>query len=116
MSQDFTSSNPVVQAIINGTAPQPARLAAARGLLPLPQSDLIEVLVALRHSDDAEIAEAATETLTSQNSADFLIAAKATDTPLAVLSYFATADGISHEVREATVLNSRTPDEAIAVL
>jgi hypothetical protein len=61
-----TSTNPVVEAIVSGTAPQPARLAAASGLLPLPQADLLEVLVALRESDDAEIAEAATETLSSQ--------------------------------------------------
>ena len=105
-----------MQAIVGGTAPQPARLAAARGLLPLPQSDLIEVLVALRQNDDPEIAEAATATLTSQDNADFLVEAKAEATALSVLSYFATEDYISREVREATVLNSRTPDEAIAAL
>ena len=54
------STNPVVQAILNGTAPQQAKLAAASGLLPLAQSDLLEVLVALRQSEDAELAEAAT--------------------------------------------------------
>ena len=116
MSTNVTSTNPVVLAVISGTAPQPARLAAARGLLPLPQSDLIEVLVALRHSNDAEIAEAAAATLTSQNNEDFLIAAKASGTPLSVLTYFATDAGISREVREATVLNNGTPDEAIAAL
>jgi hypothetical protein len=116
LSTNVTSTNPVVLAVISGTAPQPARLAAARGLLPLPQSDLIEVLVALRQSEDAELAEAAAETLTSQNSEDFLIAAKESETPLSVLTYFATDAGISREVREATVLNNRTPDEAIAAL
>jgi hypothetical protein len=105
-----------VQAIVSGKAPLPARLAAARGLLPLPQSDLIEVLVALRRSDDPEIAEAATATLTSQDNADFLGEAKSETTSLSVLSYFATEAHLSREVREATVLNSRTPDEAIAVL
>ena len=103
-------------AIIGGKAPQPARLAAARGLLPLPQSDLIEVLVALHQSDDTEIAEAAAETLKSQTREDFLIAAKADDTPLSVLTYLATDAGIGPDVREATVLNNRTPDEAIATL
>jgi hypothetical protein len=116
LSTNVTSTNPVVVAVISGKAPHPARLAAARGLLPLPQSELIEVLVALRQSDDAEIAEAAGETLSSQNSQDFLIAAKASDTPLSVLTYFATAAHITREVREATVLNNRTPDEAIAAL
>ena len=62
-----TSTNPAVQAIIGGTAPHQARLAAASGFLPLPQSDLLEVLVALRASDDSEIAEAAKETLESQD-------------------------------------------------
>lgn len=103
-----------MRAIIGGTAPQPARLAAARGLLPLPQSDLIEVLVALRQCDDAEIAEAAAATLTSQTSEDFLIAAKADATPQSVLTYLATDANITREVREATILNNRTPDEGIA--
>jgi len=54
LTPEITSTNPVVQAIISGKAPQPARLAAARGLLPLPQNDLLEVLVALTTSDDAQ--------------------------------------------------------------
>ena len=82
-----TSTNPVVQAIVSGSAPQPARLAAASGLLPLPQADLLEVLVALRESEDAEIAEAATSTLASQENEDLLSAAKAPDTSPAVLGF-----------------------------
>lgn len=105
-----------MQAIVSGTAPQPARLAAARGLLPLPQADLIEVLVALRQSDNAEIAEAAQATLTSQSNEDLLIAAKADETSLSVLSYLATEANVGREVREATVLNKNTPDDAIAAL
>jgi hypothetical protein len=116
LSTSVTSTNPVVLAIIGGTAPQPARLAAARGLLPLPQADLFEVLAALRQSDDAEIAEAAAATLTSQTSEDFLMAAKADATSQSVLTYLATDAHISREVREATILNNRTPDEAIAAL
>lgn len=104
----------MVVAIISGKAPQPARLAAARGMLPLPQSDLIEVLVALRQSDDAEIAEAAAATLTSQTSEDFLMAAKADATSQSVLTYLATDANITREVHEAAILNNRTPDEAIA--
>jgi hypothetical protein len=46
MNAEIISTNPAVKAIITGTAPQPARLAAARGILPLPQTDLLEVLVA----------------------------------------------------------------------
>jgi hypothetical protein len=114
LSTEVTSSNPVVRRIIGGTAPQPARLAAARGLLPLPQSDLIEVLVALRESPDAEIAEAAAATLASQTSEDFMVAAKSDATALSVLTYLATDPNISREVCEATILNNQTSDEAIA--
>ena len=110
-----TSTNPAVQAIINGTAPQPARLAAASGLLPLPQSDLLEVLVALRQSGDREIAEAAASTLESQDPADLLTAAKDSETTAAVLAFFASAP-VAPEVHEAVAQNTNTPDEAIALL
>ena len=76
---------------------QPARLAAASGLLPLPQADFLEVLVALRESDDAEIAEAATETLASQETSDLVTAAKSQDTSAAVLDFLGTS-GSSREV------------------
>ena len=114
MSTEITSTNPTVRAIIGGTAPQPARLAAASGLLPLPQTDLFEVLVALRHSDDAEIAAAAEETLKSQSTDDILIAAKAHDTPPSVLDYIATFPGANRQIHEAIVLNHKTSDSAVA--
>lgn len=108
-----TSTNPVVQAIVGGSAPQPARLAAASGLLPLAQADLLEVLVALRESDDAEIAEAATSTLASQEQEDLLTAAKASDTSAAVLGFLGTVAG-NRDVHEAVIQNTNTPDAAIA--
>jgi regulator of extracellular matrix RemA (YlzA/DUF370 family) len=111
-----TSTNPAVRAIIEGAAPQQARLAAASGLLPLPQSDLLEVLVALREADDAEIAAAAKETLTEQAAEDFLSAAKSPETAPAVLDYLALSPSDGREIHEAVILNNRTSDEAIAAL
>jgi hypothetical protein len=116
LSSEITSANPVVEAIITGSAPQPARLAAARGLLPLPQQDLLEVLVALSNNSDAEIAEAATETLQSENPDELLIAAKADETAPTVLAYLANQADARREIHEALILNSNTPDEALAVL
>ena len=116
MTAEITSTNPVVQAIISGKAPQPARLAAARGILPLPQNDLLEVLVALTASDDAQIAAAATETLQAESAEELLNAASDQDTAPNVLAYLATrADG-TPELYEATILNTRTPDHALASL
>jgi len=111
-----TPMNPVVQAILNGSAPQQAKLAAASGLLPLAQSDLLEVLVALRLSEDAALAEAAKATLDSQTSDDLLTAAKSAETSTAVLDYVAESSGGDHHVHEAVVLNKNTSDKAIAGL
>lgn len=110
-----TSTNPVVQAIVGGTAPPQARLAAARGLLPLPQADLLEVLVALSDSEDTETAEAAASTLESQENDDLLTAARAADTSAAVLAFIGSMK-TTREVHEAVILNPGTPDEAIVRL
>jgi hypothetical protein len=116
LTAEITSTNPVVEAIISGSAPQRARLAAARGMLPLPQSDLLEVLVALTTNDDAQIASAATETLKAESVEDLLIAATGPDTAPNVLAYLATQTDGKPEIYEAAILNTRTPDQALAQL
>jgi len=116
LTAEITSTNPVVQAIISGKAPQPARLAAARGMLPLPQSDLLEVLVALTSSDDTQIASAAVETLQNESTEDLLLAASGEDTAPNVLAYLATVTDGKQEIYEAAILNTRTPDQALAKL
>lgn len=116
MTSEITSTNPVVQAIVSGKAPQPARLAAARGMLPLPQSDLLEVLVVLTSTDDAQIAAAAAETLKNESPEDLLTAASAEETAPNVLAYLVTVADGKQEVYEAAILNTRTPDQALAKL
>ena len=85
-------------------------------MLPLAQNDLLEVLVALTASDDAQIASAAAETLQDESAEDLLIAASGQDTAPNVLGYLATRTGAKQEVYEATILNARTPDQALAKL
>ncbi len=116
MSADVTSTNPVVQAIISGTAPQPARMAAARGMLPLPQEELLEVLVALVAGDDAEIAQTAKATLEEQEPAALLNVAAGGEASTNVLDYLARRANAGREIHEAVALNARTPDGAIAAL
>lgn len=105
-----------MKAIIEGSAPQPARLAAARGLLPLPQNDLLELLVALTESEDSEIGAAARETLKGEKDEDLLVAAKNDTTSRRVLGYLATRAKAKRELYEATIQNRNTPDEALALL
>lgn len=85
-------------------------------MLPLPQTDLLEVLVALTASDDVQIASAANETLKAEAPEDLLVAATGTDTAPNVLAYLATQTDGKPEIYEATILNTRTPDQALAQL
>lgn len=116
MSTEASSTNPVVESIISGHAPATARLAAARGLLPLPQADLLEALVHLSADNDAEVARAAQATLSAQAPSDLLNVATANDTAPTVLGYLASRTDAGPEVLEAVAGNHHTPDEAIALL
>ncbi len=116
MSSTPGSTNPVVQSIISGKAPLTARLAAARGLLPLPQADLLEVLVFLRGSDEADLAKAAQATLEAQEPKDLLTVAQSGEAPPSVLGYLASLPNSTAEIQEAIAGNQSTPNEAIALL
>jgi hypothetical protein len=116
LSANATSTNPIVQAIVAGKAPQAAQMAAARGLLPLDQADMLEALVALRASANATIAQAAEETLLAQEPETLLGVASASETAPSVLGYLAARPNLGHAVHEAVTLNALTPDEAIALL
>jgi hypothetical protein len=116
MTEQIKSSNPVVAAIIKGKVPPSARLAAARGLLPLAQVDLLEVLVALEKSDDTELASAARQTLASQEQQGILLIAEDKETAPTVLGYLAKLPNAGKQIHEAVALNTSTPDDAIAQL
>lgn len=114
MSSQIESTNPVVRSVIEGSVPRPAQLAAARGVLPLPQNDLLEILVAFTGNADTEISASARETLASQDEAMLLNAIRSTDIPASVLNYFAGQDGVSVEIHRSILSNSKTPTETIA--
>ncbi|MDX6529483.1 MAG: hypothetical protein QOH41_1773 [Blastocatellia bacterium] len=116
MSTEITSTNPVVKSIISRKAPAAARLAAARGLLPLSQTDLLEALVHLSTDNDPEVAHAAQSTLGTQQSQDLLSVAKSDDAAPAVLGHLASISNGGPDLHEAVAANSNTPDEAIAML
>jgi hypothetical protein len=116
MSVDIESTNPVVRAVIEGSAPRPAQIAAARGILPLPQNDLLEVLVAFAASGDVEIAEHARTTIGNHDANVLRDSVASPDVPVAVLNYFADRPGSGYETYEAIVNNPRTPTSTIVSL
>src|SRR5687767_1068047 len=91
-------------------------MAAARGLLPLPQADLLEALVFLQASTNPDLKKAAQATLESQQPHELLDVARSRDTAPAVLEYFASRAATNPEIHEAVALNASTPDQAIARL
>lgn len=113
MSFEINSENPVVKAIIAGTAPQPARLAAARGILPLPQNDLLEILVHLVKDADTELARTAESTLSSQETDKLEELAKSDELAPQVLAYFIETEGFPAKIQDAVLANSQTPPESL---
>ena len=114
MSFEIYSSNPAVKAIVSGTAPRPAQIAAARGILPLSQNDLLEILVGLAQGDDGELSETAQKTLAEQDQAELGKVIKSSETAPTVLSFFAESTGLPKEIYESILTNANTPTTAIA--
>lgn len=116
MPTEVKSSDPVVQAIISGSAPANARMAAARGLLPLPQTDLLEALVFLSTDSNEAIAKAAQATLGEQQAGDLLNVARDSETAPTVLGYLASLRDAGPDLHEAVATHANTQDAAIALL
>jgi len=91
-------------------------MAAARGLLPLAQGELLEALVCLRSDADGAIAKAAQATLDSQTPDDLLNVARAADAGGSVLGYLAAQTNFARELYEAVTTHANTPDTAIVAL
>ncbi len=114
MSLEIHSSNPIVKAVIEGTAPRPAQLAAARGALPLPQGDLLEILVAFAEGSDAQLKEAASETLRSQMPDALESTIRSVELAPPVLAHFSASTHLPTSIHEAILTNVKTPPAAIA--
>ena len=114
MSSEITSSNPIVKAVVEGTAPRPAQIAASRGILPLPQTDLLEILVNFFDGNDAELKENARHTLVGQNVDALEETIRGSEIAPAVLAYFAGRDDLPAAIQETILTNAHTPPSAVA--
>jgi len=116
MAAEIVSTNPVVASLIEGKAPRPAQVAAARGILPLPEADLFEVLVTFARSGDQELSEYAAASLRTQDDSMVGSALRSESVPLSALIYFAETPDVSAKAHEAVIQNPRTPADSIAKL
>lgn len=103
------SVNPVVKAVVEGTAPRPAQLAAARGILPLPDFDMLEVLVAFATSNDAELSGHARQTLRTHDVETLNGLVRTEKVPVPVLNYLASVPELPRKIHESIISNTRTP-------
>lgn len=108
--------SPVVTAIRSGTAPAPAKMAAARAALPLPPEDLLEVLVVLCQDAEAELRSTATKSLNEFDAERMKQVVTLKTTPPDVLQYLCSWRAGKPNIYEALILNDATPDEGIVAL
>ena len=113
MNFEVNSENAVVKSIAEGNAPRPAQIAASRGMLPLPQIDLLEALVILARGEDKELAQNAESTLKSQDNEQLQGVISSKEVAPQVLDYFATRETLSQEIYETVIANPKTPNDSI---
>ncbi len=109
-------SHPVLDAIRSGSAPKAAKLAAAKGLLPLPPEILLEALAILMRDLDPEIQSSAIASVGSIDPGVLLPLARSEATAPGLLSFLCVTPGVPESVAEAVLFNPTTPDGAVVQL
>jgi hypothetical protein len=108
--------NPVIEAVRQGSVPKPAKLAAARAMLPMTPEDSLEVLVLLARDEDEEIRGAATKSLNEFNKDQMKVVVSNKETAKDVLAHLCAWRSGTREIYEAIVLNLNAPGEGVADL
>src|SRR5688500_14274092 len=108
--------NPILEAIKTDQAPKMAKLAAARGMLPLTPEESFEVLVTLSKDGDEEIRSAVQTTLAGYNAAKLKPIIESPEVSGDVLGFLLTARNLPRELYQPLILNRQAPDEALAHL
>lgn len=106
-------SNPILNAIKSGTAPKPARLAAARGMLPLSQEEIILALLYLYQDPEEDVRTTCQATLNSYEPSTMLPIAQNASAPIELLNFLAGWPKSNFQILEALILNKATSNEAI---
>jgi hypothetical protein len=94
--------------------PKSLRMVAARGLVPMPASEMLLLLVRLAQDSDQEVAQKAEETLNRWNEKEVATQLKATECSQEVLEHF--AGSTIPAIQEAIILNPLAPAASIANL
>jgi hypothetical protein len=113
MAYDPQPKNPAVKSLLSGTAPEQVRVAAARGILPLPQDDLLEVLVAIAEGPDPDLARTASGTIAAQNAGSIEGLVRSDGLSAQALSHLVKRAALPNSLYESLINNPRTPAASI---
>lgn len=102
--------------IRSGNAPDTVKLAAARGLFPLSNEELLESVVSLSSDANEAVRTAAAATLGTLDPAAFSHIASQPDANPEVLGFLCLWPRARRELVEAVIFNPSTPDAALAQL
>ncbi len=108
--------NQIIESIKSGAAPEVVRLAAARGLLPFSNEEMLEALVALTTDGDDSVRSVAATTLEKLDPSSFIALASERNTPPGVLGFLCLWQRAPRELVEAALFNTGTPDTALVQL
>ena len=91
-------------------------MAAARGMFPLTNEEMLEALVTLSCDESEDIRYAAAATIDTLKPESFIALASETSAAADVLGFLCVWPRATREIVEATVFNRATPDAALARL
>lgn len=103
------------QSLLAGKTPKNLRMLIARGLAPLPFSEMLDLLICLLKDSEPEIAHQAGQTLQSWDKEDILSQLKSRECNPGILEYFA-GPGHPDSFHQAIIENPASPGTMIASL
>jgi hypothetical protein len=101
---------------MSGAAPEVMKLAAARGLLPFSNEEMLEALVALTNDSSDSVRSVAAATIDKLDPLTFIGLASERNTPASVLGFLCLWRQAPRELVEAALFNAATPDAALVQL
>lgn len=109
-------THPIVERILAGQVAPNVKLAAARGALPIPREDLIELWVQLRGDGDGEVRLACKESLAGVAESEWVDLLPAHEFPPPVLDFAIRILGKNPKILQAALLNPVAPVPTVAWL
>jgi hypothetical protein len=107
--EETTPANPIVAAILQGSAPLTLRLSAARGVLPLLRADLIRILIVLLRDGEGEVRREAAARLAAIPEGEVIGLAGDASAPEDLLDHYGCDPASRSSVRDAIFANPATP-------